>query len=99
MLLRWLKVRGRSLAPRFKDGDYVLVSRIPLLLRGVRPGDVVVFEHPRHGKLIKQVARLEDSGRAAYLLGTDEDSVDSRFFGAVPCQMILGRVIGHISSR
>lgn len=96
MFLKLLKVSGRSLHPLYQDGDFVLVSRIPILLRGVRPGDVVVFQHPRLGKLIKRVERLEEGGRAAFLLGLDSDSVDSRVFGAVPVRVILGKVIRHI---
>lgn len=99
MLLQMLKIRGHSLYPAYQDGDYVLVSRVPLLLRGIRPGDAVVFRHARHGKLIKLVERLEDQGRKVFLVGLDEASVDSRHFGAVPREQILGAVIRHIRSR
>lgn len=96
MLLRLLKVRGHSLDPIYHDGDYVLVSRVPLLLRGIRPGDAVVFQHSRHGKLIKLVEHLEDQGRGVFLVGLDDASIDSRQFGAVPREQILGAVIWHI---
>lgn len=83
----------------FQDGDYVLVSKIPILIRGVRPGDVVVFEHPHLGMLIKLVERLECKGRRMFLIGLNEGSIDSRTFGAIPCRMALGKVIRHIRKR
>lgn len=99
MLLRLLKVRGHSLSPRYQDGDFVLVSRVPLLLRGIQPGDAVVFQHPIHGKLIKLVQHLEAHGQKVFLIGLNDDSVDSRRFGAVPRRQILARVIRHIPKR
>ena len=96
MLLMLIKVRGQSLSPAYEDGDYVLVSRVPLLLRGIQEGDAVVFQHPRHGKLIKLVLRLESGGRMVYLVGLNDASIDSRVFGAVPREHVLGKVIGHI---
>ena len=99
MLLRFLKVSGQSLTPTYQDGDFVLVSKIPILFRGIQPGDVVVFQHPRHGKLIKRVERLEGGGTSVYLLGTNGGSIDSRDFGAVPRSLVLGKVILHIPKK
>ncbi len=99
MLLQLLKVSGYSLFPAYRDGDFVFVSKVPILLSGIRPGDVVVFQHPLHGKLIKLVEHLESGGRSVYVVGLDTDSVDSRAFGAIPKQMILGKVVWHISKK
>lgn len=99
MLLQRIKVTGRSLYPAYQDGDYVVISALPLLLRGVRTGDAVVFHHPRLGALIKLVERLEDDGRSVYVVGLDADSVDSRRFGAIPREQILGKVIWHIPKK
>jgi signal peptidase I len=99
VLLQLLKVCGQSLYPAYQDGDFVLVSRLPILVRGIRPGDAVVFRHPRLGKLIKLVLRLEADGRMVYLIGLDENSVDSRRFGAIPRADILGKVIRHIPKK
>lgn len=98
-MLQVLRVTENSLYPLYQDGDFVLISKIPILLRGIRPGDVVVFEHPSRGKLIKRVERLENEGRAVYVLGLSPDSVDSRFFGAVPRERVLGTVIWHIPKK
>lgn len=99
MILRILRVKGNSLKPAFEPGDYVLVAGVPWLLRGIRAGDTIVFRHAGYGTLIKRVARLEEGGRAFYVLGTDEDSVDSRRFGAVPRAAVIGKVIGRLRRR
>ena len=99
MLLQIIKIDGHSLDPAYQEGDYVLVSNIPLLLRGVRPGDVVVFNHPLHGKVIKWVEHLEDGGRSAFVIGTHPSSIDSRVYGAIPLDWIGGKVIWHVSRK
>ncbi len=97
MLLRIIKVTGHSLDPLYQDGDFVLVSQIPMLWRGIRQGDVVVFRHPRLGRLIKLVERLEDGGQSVYVVGLDAHSSDSRTFGAIPRAQIQGKVIWHFA--
>ena len=99
MLLQLLKISGISLYPVYRDGDFVLISKIPILVNEIHPGDVVVFEHHRFGKLIKLVERLEDGGRSLFVVGLDAESVDSRTFGKVPVNWVLGKVIWHISKK
>jgi signal peptidase I len=91
-----IKVSGHSLDPAYGDGDFVLVSNIPILFWGIRVGDTIVFRHPTLGKLIKIVERIEDQGRRVFVIGLDPFSRDSRTFGAVPHTLVLGKVIGHI---
>lgn len=95
MLLRVIKVAGHSLDPLYRDGDFVLVSAIPILLKGIQPGDTVVFQHPGLGRLIKLVERLEGDGRSVYVVGLDAFSSDSRTFGAIPRSRVQGKVIWH----
>jgi signal peptidase I len=99
MIFQVIKISGSSLAPRYQDGDFVLVSKIPILVHGIRPGDVIVFQHPSLGKLIKIVERVEDGGSRVFVTGLDPDSRDSRVFGAVPRSLVLGKVIWHIAKR
>jgi len=95
MILTLLKVLGDSLWPLYEDGDYVLAVH-PRLARPIKPGDVVVFRHPVYGIMIKKVERLAPDGQALYVVGTHERSVDSRDFGAVSRQSVLGKVIWRI---
>lgn len=99
MLLQVIKVAGHSLDPLYQDGDFVLVSQIPILWQGIRPGDVVVFQHPRLGRLIKLVERLEDGHRSVFVVGLDAFSSDSRTFGAIPRERIQGKVIWHFAQE
>ncbi len=99
MLLQIIKVSGHSLDPLYQDGDFVLVSKIPILLHGIRPGDAVVFQHPRLGQLIKLVERLETGGKLVYVVGLNSFSSDSRTFGPIPSHMVQGKVIWHFASE
>lgn len=99
MLLQIIKVSGRSLDPLYRDGDFVLVSKIPLLWQGIRSGDVVVFQHPKLGLLIKLVERLEEEGSLVHVVGLDAWSSDSRIFGPISRAQIQGKVIWHFARR
>ena len=90
-----MRVRGDSLAPRFRSGDFVAVSALPLRLRPPRPTDVLVFDHPEYGRLIKRLERVEPDGRL-FMCGDDIDSVDSRRFGPIDTTTVRGVVVWHI---
>lgn len=99
MILNIIRISGGSLFPRYRSGDYVFVSKIPIWLRGIQPGDVVVYDHPNSGMRIKLVERLEEGGKSVFLVGTSPDSVDSRNFGSVPTRLVKGKVIWHVSRK
>ena len=80
------------MAPRIAESDWVLVNKLSYLLGKPREGDVVVAKHPNTGRLIvKRVSRIELD---RYLLRGDNEraSSDSRGFGAVTREMLVGRV-------
>ncbi len=95
-MLRLLKVQGDSLYPSYREGDYVLIARIPLISFKPHPGDIVVFRHPSLGTLIKRVEYVSSQQGSVFLIGTHPDSVDSRQFGMVPIKDLLGKVIWRI---
>lgn len=99
MIFGIIKVSGHSLEPAYMDGDFVLVSKLPILFYGIRPGDAVVFQHPSLGQLIKLVEHVEEGGSKIFVTGLDPHSRDSRIFGAVPRALVLGKVIGHIRKK
>lgn len=96
-MLRVLKVTGDSLEPDYRSGDYVVVARIPAALRRLRPGDVVAFRHPAYGLMIKRIVRLEAENSALYVVGTHPNSVDSRSFGPVAVESVIGKVVWRIA--
>ena len=95
-MLSFVKISDNSLLPEYQEGDYVLIAKIPLFLDSVRRGDVVVFRHPLFGMMIKKVSRVVGDGNQIYVIGTHENSVDSRQFGAVRKDTLIGKVIWHI---
>ncbi|MDQ3354795.1 MAG: S26 family signal peptidase [Actinomycetota bacterium] len=89
-LLR-VEVQGMSMAPGLLPGDRLLA------IRGQAPrvGDVVTTGDPRHPArtLVKRVVVL-DADRGVELAGDNATaSTDSRTFGAVPPELVTGRVV------
>ena len=81
-------IEGESMLPAFKPGDRVVVNTSS----DVQVDDVVVLRQPCEDRLIvKRVARVENG---YYIVSGDNDahSTDSRVFGPVERQQILGKV-------
>uniref|UniRef100_A0A7C4KK60 Peptidase S26 domain-containing protein n=1 Tax=Anaerolinea thermolimosa TaxID=229919 RepID=A0A7C4KK60_9CHLR len=98
MILKIMRVQGSSLAPDFANGDYVVVSALPLLFRRLRPGRLIVFHQPGYGQMIKRVAQVEPCGKL-FVLGSGEGSVDSRTFGPIERRQVEGVVVWGIHRR
>jgi signal peptidase I len=86
---------GDSLTPEFHQGDFVLVSKIPFLFVPPSPGDVIAFHQPGYGLLIKRIQNLNLDG-GVNVIGNHPESIDSRVFGSVRREDIIGKVIWHI---
>ena len=86
---RWVRlvlVDGDSMRPALEPGDRLLVVRLP-----PRVGDVVALRHDG-AVLVKRVASVD--GDVIAVLGDNAvASTDSRAFGAVPRNAILGRAV------
>lgn len=91
--MTWLtteKVAGESMLPTLSPDDWLLVR----VGGRVRPGDVIVAHRPdrRELRLVKRVTHRESAGwwvegdNPAY-------STDSRVFGPVPDELVVGRVL------
>jgi len=94
-MLRIYKVTGTSMLPEYREGDFVLTSKIPAWVRGVRSGDVIVFQHPLYGRLIKQVQQHDRQRDEITVRGLNDASVDSRDFGPLRARNVAGVVIAH----
>ncbi|HEY0050145.1 MAG TPA: nickel-type superoxide dismutase maturation protease [Pyrinomonadaceae bacterium] len=87
-------VQGDSMLPGLKDGDVVLVDPHAAL----RIGDVVLARHPfkKSVQIIKRIREISPEGRY-FLVGDNEDeSTDSRSFGAIPAKDILGKAVSRL---
>lgn len=98
--LPWVVV-GPSMEPTLLQGDRVVVDLWTYRHRAPRPGEIVLFEGPRTGDtpMVKRVVPppLDHAGSktdGVWVLGDHrERSLDSRRFGPVPTERIVGRVV------
>jgi nickel-type superoxide dismutase maturation protease len=92
------RVDGASMVPAYYEGDLLLVRYGPAAVSRLRAGSVVLARDPRQPELIivKRAARRE--GAAGWWLLADNEFAlgDSRQFGAVAPELILGRVVGRL---
>ena len=95
-MLRFIKISGNSLSPEYQEGDFVLIATMPRFLYSVRQGDLFVFRHPLFGTMVKKVHRISADANQIYVIGTHENSIDSRQFGPVRKDELIGKVIWHI---
>lgn len=93
--LRRFKVKDRSMEPRIREGDCVVVARFAYRIGKPRKGDIVVVRSPDEDKfLLKRVVETE-AGRYIVAGDNKEYSVDSRKFGPISKDSIIGKVIFH----
>ena len=90
---RRVQVSGNSMQPLLKAGDEVLVDPGAYRRSDPQVGEIVVARHPSRTdvRLIKRVAAVVNN---RYVLKGDNpaESTDSRSFGPVSAQHILGKV-------
>ena len=97
-MISYLKVRGQSMEPLCKEGDFVLLDKLSYLVFRPSIGDTVVLRHPQEESrlLLKYVVR-EKLGENQYFYWVEginkEGSSDSRSFGWVPRKMIVGKAL------
>ena len=100
-LLRWRQrfcVTGFSMFPVLKPGEEVLVDTRAYRHFLPEIGDLVVAKHPHRQdlRIIKWVALVDEKGNCFLLGENKEESSDSRSFGFVSLQQIIGRVTSKL---
>jgi signal peptidase I len=105
-LFDFMIAEGRSMLPAIKPGTVLLISRAAYgfcppwsdtyLLRWSFPkrGDVVVFATPRGEIAVKRCGRVTGEGLFFALGDNSLESYDSRSYGPIPVDHILGKVLG-----
>ena len=93
MRMRAVVVRGDSMTPQLRAGDCLLVR----IGAPTRVGDVVVARHPLLPDLllVKRAARRQPDGWWLLSDNAEQGRDDSRAFGAVRDDAILGRVVAR----
>ena len=91
---RRIRVSGRSMVPLLEDGDVVFLAPG----RTVSEGDIVVARHPFKTDviLVKYLSELSDEGRARLSGLNPHESTDSRVWGSVNADLILGKVTSRL---
>ncbi|WP_431680438.1 nickel-type superoxide dismutase maturation protease [Kitasatospora sp. KL5] len=91
-----IDVAGPSMRPTLRDGDRVLVR----YGARIRPGAVVLVRHPLRQDLLL-VKRAAGRRPGGWWLLSDNPLVttDSREYGAVPAELVLGRVLLRLRPR
>ena len=91
LLLTKFKVVGHSMEPKIKNREVVLVSSLLYLFKKPKIGDIVAFKEV--DKIL--IKRITSISKGKYFLAGDnqQDSLDSRKFGLISKQKILGKVI------
>ncbi len=89
-------VAGPSMVPTLREGDQLLVR----YGAPIRPGAVVLFRHPFQQDLLVVKRAVERRAGGWWLLSDNRpvDS-DSRSYGAVPDELVLGRVLLRLRPR
>jgi signal peptidase I len=78
--------------PLIKNGNTVLVSNIFYLFKNPKVGDVVAFKNLNGKILIKRITKKEN--KKFFIEGDNKkDSLDSKSFGMISGDKILGKVI------
>ncbi|HWO94502.1 MAG TPA: signal peptidase I [Dehalococcoidia bacterium] len=87
------EIAGPSMEPALLRGDYVLISRLAYLWREPKPGDVVVAKDPDVADrlIIKRIVHITADYRFVLRGDNEGQSRDSREFGAVARDAILGK--------
>lgn len=87
----YLKITGHSMEPTLREGDRVWASSF---LRKPSKGDIVVLRHPHHHEtlLVKRIAKNLGYERYEVKGDNPNDSLDSRVFGPVSQNDIIGKI-------
>jgi signal peptidase I len=105
-LFEFMIAEGRSMLPAIEPGSVLVLNRLAYgitvpwtnhyLLRWGRPraGDVVVFYTPRGEWAVKRCGAVSED-QTFFALGDNTlESFDSRSYGPIPVDRVLGKVLG-----
>ena len=90
-MLSFFKVSGDSMLPAVKSGDYLIVENFTYKFREPKEGEIAVLN--KFGRiLVKRIVKKSEDGY--FVEGDNKNfSTDSRNFGFVEKNYILGKVI------
>jgi signal peptidase I len=105
-LFDFMVADGRSMVPAIQPGTVLMVNR---LAYGFRPpwmdayltrwslpktGEVLVFFTPQGALAVKRCGMVREGSKFIALGDNSADSYDSRTYGPIPADRIVGKVLG-----
>lgn len=93
MILGLFTVSGQSMQPSFKPGEILVVSSLPYLFQEPKPREIIIMKDPRDQKLLIKRIMKQEKGKFFVAGDNPKASTDSRTFGEVARECILGKVI------
>jgi signal peptidase I len=97
---------GHSMEPAITDGTVLVINRLNYGLRlpwqsgflirwsAPKPGEVVVFYTPAGQIAVKRCEELTEQGDIIVRGDNSLQSFDSRSYGPVPADQVIGKVLG-----
>ncbi|MEM9542440.1 MAG: nickel-type superoxide dismutase maturation protease [Cyanobacteria bacterium P01_E01_bin.42] len=91
---RRFRVAGNSMLPLLQPGEEILIDLQAYRKNYPRAGDLVIALHPQKPdlKIVKRVAWITENGDCFLQGDNPRESTDSRIFGVVKRDYILGKV-------
>lgn len=91
---RRFRVTGLSMLPLLQPGDEILVNFKAYRNQPPQPGDIIVALHPYkpQTRIVKRVAEVQSDGSCFVRGDNPAESTDSREFGWMSAQQIIGQV-------
>jgi nickel-type superoxide dismutase maturation protease len=96
-MISYFKVKGQSMEPLCKEGDFILLDKMSYLIFRPKAGDTIVLRHPQQSRLLLKYVmqeKFQDNRFFYWVEGLNKkESSDSRAFGWVPKDFIFGKAI------
>lgn len=98
-MISYFVVKGQSMEPLCKEGDFIVLDKFSYLAFRPRVGDVIVLRHPRDKArlIVKYITqeKIDEAGFFYYWVEglNKKGSLDSRNFGWISRESILGKAL------
>lgn len=99
-LRKRFKVEGPSMLPLLKPGSTILMKPVKSK-KVLKEKMIVIAKHPFNPekKLIKQIAEIRKDGRLSVIGLNPSNSLDSRSFGVIQPNLVLGVVYSVLKNQ